>query len=92
MPFIPPQQRLRIDMEGKSRCQSVGDLCYVEYKKLMEDWKKEPRWTTAHNITKEFANFESDIDVARFLAYMVWFNIHVMNYEKEKIKENGDIL
>lgn len=71
-----------------------GDRCYVFYKKMVEQWKASPRWTTAHMIAREM--FEGEIrdpeaDTALFLAFLVFFNTHVMPYELKKREENGDI-
>lgn len=85
MPFVKPECRA----EGHTPC-SVGDLCYVEYKKLMEAWKKEPRWTTIHNMFKQAFN-KTDEQAARMLAFMVFFCLHGIDYEMDKRDENGDI-
>lgn len=29
---------------------AVGDWCYFYYRPMIDAWKNEPRWTTAHNI------------------------------------------
>lgn len=89
MPFIPQSNRKKIS-EGNP-AESVGDLCYIEYKRLMEAWKKERRWQTAHDQFKRVFKIEGDAYAARVLAYLVWFNEHVMLYEWEKQNENGDI-
>jgi hypothetical protein len=87
MPFVPSECR-----DPNHTSCSVGDLCYIEYRKLMDAWNKEPRWTTAHNELKRMFRIEDDVDAAKFLAYMVWFNFHVIEYEKKKMEENGDIV
>lgn len=85
MPFVSKEHREKPDFS------IPGDICYVEYKKLVDAWKKEPKWTTAHNLTTAWFDLASDEDTAHFLAWMVWFNLHVMEYEQEKRKTNGDI-
>jgi hypothetical protein len=30
-----------------------GDRCYYYYRKMVDKWKANPRWTTAHEIYKE---------------------------------------
>lgn len=88
MPFVPQNSRKRMAEGGQP--ETVGDLCYLEYKQLIEAWKSERRWTTAH---KEFQRLfgGTDEEAAKHLAYMVWFMEHVMLYESEKQFENGDI-
>lgn len=67
-----------------------GDRCYVFYKELMKMWKENPRWTT---IDKMAEYFIKDPQLrAAFLAFLVFFAIHGMDYEQIKRKENGDIL
>lgn len=86
MPFVTQEHRDKPDFT------IPGDVCFVHYKKLMDEWNKEKRWTNAHKITKEWFDLASDEDTAHFLAYMVWFNIHVMDYEQKKRSENGDVV
>lgn len=85
MPFVKQECRA----EGHLPC-CVGDLCYLEYVKLMEAWKKERRWTTVHNLFKQTFDVD-DAQAAKTLAYLVFFCLHAMEYETEKIAENGDI-
>jgi hypothetical protein len=85
VPFVKPECRV----EGHTPC-AVGDSCYVHYKKLMDAWKKEPRWTTAHNLFKESFG-KTDEQAAKMLAYMVFFLWEVQNYELAKEAENGPI-
>ncbi|MCK5017962.1 MAG: hypothetical protein KAS32_12975 [Candidatus Peribacteraceae bacterium] len=105
MPFIKQEDRERIDSGGSLNV--VGDLCYVAYKHMVSIWKGTPRWTTAHSIYKTMhrttqdlwwlkwsqkTNLETeDFEVASSLAWQVFFNIYVMDYERKKLKENGDI-
>lgn len=86
MPFVKQECRDALHVP----C-SVGDLCYREYVKLIAKWNADPRWTTAHNITKEWFDFMDDEGTAHFLAWMVWFNKKVMQYEDQKEKDNGTI-
>ena len=48
MPFVTQERRYRI--KGSLEEIQPGDRCYVFYKEMVEKWKAEPRWTTAHNI------------------------------------------
>ena len=102
MPFITPQDRLRVEIEGP---RTVGDLCYIAYKEMVQQWKENPRWTTAHTIyrslhrsspidrmTYNHSYFEwTDGEMAVDLAWQVFFQNYVMPYEREKEKENGTI-
>lgn len=88
MPFIDQQARLRLSTDKTP--QYPGELCYLEYVKLMDAWKKEPRWTTIHNLFRDTFD-TTDEQAARTLAFLVFFDYHGMAYEKQKIQENGDI-
>ena len=76
----------------------VGDKCYYFYKKMMIKWCAERRWTTNHDIYKIMRNsikqnfMDDDAKRAYELAYMVFFNKHVLKYEDEKCELNGDIV
>ena len=97
MPFIKPERRDTIERIGLAQLQIIepGDRCYVYYKAMVDKWKLEPRWTTAHNIMTEFyANshlLDDDDVVAKRLAWEVFFQLYVMPYELKKREENGDI-
>jgi hypothetical protein len=96
MPFVTPERREQLDaaMRGERLCLlEPGDMCYVYYKEMVDRWRAEPRWTTAHNIFKSMAGIDlgTDEGVAQFLAWHVFFNIHVMHYEQLKRDANGDI-
>lgn len=85
MPFVEPRHRL----PDHKPC-SVGDMCFLEYKKLMEAWNKEPRWTTIHNLFKESFH-KTDEQAARMLAFIVFFLWEGVPYEMEKEDLNGSI-
>ena len=96
MPFIEQRRRDIINRLGLSALREIkpGDRCYVYYKEMVDAWNKEPRWTTAHEVTKTMLIAEGDSTTeatARFLAWHVFFNTHVMPYERKKQKENGGI-
>lgn len=97
MPFVTKDHRERPDLE------IPGDLCYVYYKRMVDDWKQNPRWTTANSI---YMLMKIDISgqhsftglpmtrmhVAAYeLAWQVFFQKYVMEYENLKEKENGTI-
>ena len=98
MPFVKPDRRLLLNA-GKIRSADLepGDRCYLYYKKMVEAWRAEPRWTTAHTIYKSNFmavsrdEFSLDNYTARYLAWLVFFQLHVMPYELKKREENGDI-
>ena len=97
MPFIKQERREVIEKRGLNGLDKFepGDKCYVYYKRMVVAWRANPRWTTAHELGKKFGltePIESDDDlVAAHLAWDVFFALHVMPYELEKRKLNGDI-
>lgn len=70
-----------------------GDRCYIWYRWMIDEWKKERRWTTADNIYKTVKRPETvgEEQRAKELAWQVFFVLQVMPYEEEKMEENGDI-
>jgi len=91
MPFVTQDHRAAPD-------ESIpGDLCYIYYKYLTDEWKKEPRWTTAHNLFKKmvFEDFSKPLSqdhiCAMQLAWQVFMAKYVMKYEDIKEAENGTI-
>lgn len=96
MPFIEQWRRVVIGaygLEGLAEIQP-GDRCYVYYQAMVDRWKAEPRWTTAHNIFKDMImslGSNDDDGAAAFLAWQVFFQLYVMPYELKKREENGDI-
>jgi hypothetical protein len=104
MPFVTKQKREVIDKDFRF-AEDKGDFCYAIYKDFVNEFKKEPRWTTIHNIYKtkvvdtlwmfKFRSNDkfthSDAITALHLAWQVFFYKYVMDYEKKKILENGDI-
>ena len=107
MPFIKQERRKIIKKKGLNGLKKYpkswiepGDRCYVYYKPMVDKWKANPRWSTAHGIYKELyqefpllVNGEKDWEsmVARDLAWQVFFQLYVMPYELKKREENGDI-
>jgi len=98
MPFIEKWRRETIEKHGLDGLSVIqpGDRCYVAYKNMVDQWKVNPRWTTAHEIFKSWARSievtgEDDIIAGR-LAWEVFFQIYVMPYELKKRSENGDVL
>ena len=103
MPFITKDKRELCDKDFRF-AEDKGDMCYIIYKELLDEFKKEPRWKTIHNIYKTklvdtfwlFKYRESkftrdDVLTALHLAWQVFFITHVMPYEEQKIEENGSI-
>ena len=55
---------------------------------MVNKWKANPRWTTAHNIYKDMTQ---NCSIAKGLAWQCFFYFHVLKYEEKKRDENGDI-
>ena len=102
MPFIEQRRRDAIYASGLWGLKELGDLqpgdrCYFFYKQMVDEWKKNPKWTTAHEIyknrnrIKEKFSIDYDDKIAIELAWQVFFQLHVMPYELKKREENGDI-
>lgn len=107
MPFIKKEDREKMNKKYLGDfCYyddivdiNVGDRCYYFYKEMVETFKHSKRWTTAHNIYKEMIQrikdnqeeYSTDTKRAYELAWQVFFQLHVMPYELEKKKENGDV-
>lgn len=85
MPFVAKNHRTK----GHSVC-CVGDICYREYLPLIRDWRKNRRWTTWHEMLVEGFKL-TDKQAAKISAFAVLFVKEVMEYEKEKCKENGEV-
>lgn len=83
MPFVTQEHRDNPD-------QSIaGDRCYIEYKKMVDLWQESPRWSTADVIaTRLLTNPKKR---AQFLAFLIFFNLHVMPYEIQKRVDNGEV-
>ena len=102
MPFIEAGRRELIE-KGLFLPKAIqpGDKCYLHYKRMVDCWRANPRWTTAHNIYKamrggsrlSYANNPEGFDskIAEELAWLVFFQLYVMPYELKKREENGDI-
>ena len=87
MPFVTQEHRDKPDIT------IPGDRCYIYYKKMVDEWKKSPRWTTADALY-HFVKTEDILlseQVAKELAWQVFFQKYVMPYEDLKGKENGTI-
>lgn len=84
MPFVNQEHRVKPDYEVP------GDRCYEEYRKIMTAWGIAPRWGTVDAIAKYI--WPDKWQRALVLAFLVFFYLHVIPYERMKRKENGDIL
>ena len=98
MPFITQARReeLKEAYDDSVLPLQPGDRCYMYYKEMVREWKSNPRWTTAHEIYKDLfrmplGDITDDEICAKSLAWQVFFNIYVMEYESRKRLENGDI-
>lgn len=87
MPFITQESRL------KPNPAIPGDRCYLWYRWMIDEWKRERRWTTADKIYAIVMHDDESLaeQRAKELAWQVFFVLHVMDYEQEKMEENGDI-
>jgi len=90
MPFVTEEHRINPSPA------IPGDRCYIVYKGIMNEWRANPRWTTADMLAQELIEYMSGgattpYKASALLAYMVFFNIHVMDYENKKRRGNGDI-
>lgn len=95
MPFITQERRHMIATRTMVGDPQPGDLCYGFYKPLVDAWRENPRWTTAHELYKMVLRTRDgampDEVAAMDLAWQVFFNLHVLKYEEKKRKENGDV-
>jgi len=89
MPFIKRDLRAPLLAED-IKPRVVGDLCFLEYSRLMQAWRENPRWTTIHNQFKLITGM-SDNQTAAFLAFLEFYFNHGHPYEIQKKEENGDI-
>ena len=83
MPFVTEAHRFQPDMT------IPGDRCFREYKHIMEEWTKAPRWTTIDRLAERL--YPEQYDRAFFLAFLVFMAFHGYEYEQEKRDENGDV-
>lgn len=94
MPFITKDRRKDIK-DGKIQPVDFqpGDRCYLDYKYLIDEWKKDPRWTTADRLYQHTLRFNFNVEEAASaqLAWQIFFSIYVMPYELGKREENGDV-
>lgn len=87
MPFIKQEDRAKsIDelLEGVP-----GEKCFVHYRPMMRRWHANPCWKTVDQIACHF--WPDPSERARMLAFLVFFNLHVMPYELKKREENGEV-
>ncbi len=97
MPFIP--QKDREELKAGRLPKTAGERCYNHYRWMVEVWNADKRWTTADDIYKKVTLYSSppqglksgEDQRAKELAWQVFFQVHVMKYELEKQKLNGDI-
>lgn len=89
MPFVKNGKRAPL-LSGELPPTDKGDLTFLEYVPLINAWRKERRWTTAHNEFKRVFNVD-DVMAAKCLAFLEFYIREVHPYEDEKLRENGDI-
>lgn len=96
MPFVTEAHRNNPDMS------IPGDRCYLVYKRIMDEWKKAPRWATVDRLFNDLTQCKAMCSHNKFLepcsyciaadlAWQVFFQLHVIPYELVKQKANGDI-
>lgn len=88
MPFVDKAHRENPDEN------IPGDRCFLHYKWMVEKWRAEPRWTTADEIYAKVMTLDQPTEQwqrSKELAFMVFFQLHLMPYEQSKRKLNGDI-
>lgn len=100
IPFITQQERndlkditpTRYDLPT-SRELTPGQRCYLYYKWMKDEWRRKPGWATVDEIFQIVDDpcFEGANHRARELAFRVFFNLVVMDYELTKQLINGDI-
>jgi hypothetical protein len=65
MPFVNEDHREKPD------AAIPGDRCYLHYKKMLDSWRENPRWTTIDGLLADFIVDEEER--AFFLAFLVFF-------------------
>lgn len=88
MPHTSKEDQAKVAANG-GLAITKGDMCREEYVPLVRAWKKERRWTTAHNLLAGMFGF-TDGQAAKVLAFLEFYIRHVHPYELEKIAENGE--
>lgn len=88
MPFTKPERRQPM-LDGELKDIEPGDRCYEKYQQQMDAFDLERRWKTVDKLAERFLP-DSDVR-AYFLAFLVFFALHVMPYELEMRAKNGDI-
>jgi len=88
MPFTKQSDRVSA-LRGV--ISKVGDLCFLEYRSLKQEWDQERRWTIAHAQYTKVFNVGNDKQAAKELAWWVHFVLNIIPYELEKREEHGDV-
>lgn len=83
MPFVNHEHRMVQDTAVP------GDRCFIEYREIMNEWRSSPRWATVDAIAGVI--WPNPWRRAAILAFLVFFVLHVIPYERKKRRENGDI-
>ncbi len=94
MPFIP--QKDREELKAGRLPKTAGERCYNHYRWMVELWEADKRWTTADEIYKKIVEWrdistEENDQRAKELAWQVFFQLHVIPYERMMQQCNGDI-
>ena len=103
MPFTTRESRLKFpdtktENENLAHAHKIGqpgDRCFVFYRPMIRAWRMSPRWTTAHELRKkkddDLLYLGTDDRTSLNMAWDVFFNLHVMEYERKKREENGEV-
>lgn len=89
MPFIKAGRRKMIDKDQYFSVSKTEegiqpeDRCYFYYMQMVDKWKANPVWATAHEIYKNLGDMKrssSSLDdkVAVSLAWQIFFQLHLM--------------
>ncbi len=97
MPFI--DQKSREELKAGRLPKTAGERCYSHYRWMVEMWNMDKRWTTADEIYKRVALYSAppiglksgEDQRAKELAWQVFFQVHVIPYERMMQECNGDI-
>lgn len=97
MPFTEPADRRKMDKIKQLQAElhtlevdvKPGDLCFYQYRRMMKEWKKQPRWTTVDTLLAPV--FPDPEQRAYVLAFLVFFAFKALPYERQKQAENGDV-
>lgn len=83
MPFVNADHRTNPDEK------IAGDRCFIQYREMKRVWNENPRWSTVDTIASWI--WPNDKHRAQILAFLVFFAMVVLDYERLQKEKNGDI-